>query len=333
MMAATINRSSWLMLIPLLIMGAAHSGSNVAAAERIRTPPVARTIRVARGARSFNRVGDANKQAATIAVLKPIQTPLGKPKPGDWLDQHPDEPGQTFQEYVRARPATPTGRRTVIYVQPLGEFSEEQREIVALSAEYLSLYFGRPVKVLETLPPATVPASARRTHPQWKVKQILSTYVLEHVLKPRLPKDAAVYIAFTATDLWPGQGWNFVFGQASFRDRVGVWSMTRNGDPAESKESFRLCLRRTLKTATHETGHMFSIKHCTAYVCNMCGSNHLAESDRLPLHLCSECHAKICWAANVEPIARFRRLAEFCREHGLERERAYFVKAANLLCA
>ncbi len=301
-----------------------------AAADGADTPPVAKTIRVPHVVRSFNRVGDANKLSSTVAVLKPIHTPLGKPNPGDWLDQH-DEPGQTFQEYLRARPVTPTGKRTAIYVQPLGEFAAEQREIVELSAEYLGLYFSRPVKILATMPPSTIPASARRTHPQWKVKQILTTYVLDQVLKPRLPKDAAVYIAFTASDLWPGRGWNFVFGQASLRDRVGVWSIARNGDPTESDESFRLCLRRTLKTATHETGRMFSIQHCTAYECNMCGSNHRAESDRLPLYLCPECHAKVCWATNAEPIARLRRLADFSRRHGLKHELSYFVKAIERL--
>jgi archaemetzincin len=216
-------------------------------------------------------------------------------------------------------------------VQPLGEFTPKQREIIELSAEYVGLYFSRPVKILETLPLATIPGRARRTHPEWGVKQILTTYVLDEVLKPRLPKDAAAYIAFTASDLWPGRGWNFVFGQASLRDRVGVWSITRNGDPAESDESFRLCLRRTLKTATHESGHMFSILHCIAYECNMCGANHRAESDRHPLYLCPECHAKVCWATNAEPVARLRRLAKFCRKNGLARERDYFEKAATRL--
>ena len=36
-----------------------------------------------------------------------------------------------------------------------------------------------------------LPASARRLHPEWKDPQILSTYILDDVLKPRRPKDAA----------------------------------------------------------------------------------------------------------------------------------------------
>ncbi|MGE5192634.1 MAG: Zn-dependent protease, partial [Deltaproteobacteria bacterium] len=64
--------------------------------------------------------------------------------------------------------------------------------------------------------------------------------------------------------LKPGEGWNFVFGQASLSDRVGVWSIYRFGNPEKSADDYKLCLRRTLATAVHETGHMLGIKHCTA---------------------------------------------------------------------
>src|SRR5262245_4260737 len=63
-----------------------------------------------------------------ITRLKPLHTPLGKPQPGDWLQSHP-EPGQTFDEYVRARPVTAQGKRRVLYIQPLGEFSDAERKI------------------------------------------------------------------------------------------------------------------------------------------------------------------------------------------------------------
>jgi len=295
-----------------------------------RAPAVAKTFRAPDGRNNHSRTGDPRRAAATIPSLKPLHRPLGKPKPGDWLDQH-KEAGQTFREYLQVRAKTPVGRRTVIYVQPLGEFTLRQRQIVELSAEYLGIYMNRPVRILKDLPLTIIPDKARRTHPQWKVRQILSTYVLNDVLHPRLPQDAAAYIAFTAVDLWPGQGWNFVFGQASLRNRVGVWSIHRNGDPSRDAAAFRLCLRRTLKTATHETGHMFSIPHCTAYECNMCGSNHREESDRHPLYLCPECHAKVCWATAAAPVARYQRLAQFCEKHGLAAEHAYFLQAIRRL--
>ncbi len=155
--------------------------------------------------------------------------------------------------------------------------------------------------------------------------------MLTQVLRPRLPEDAAAYIAFTSADLWPGEGWNFVFGQASLRDRVGVWSIYRNGDPEAGPDEFRLCLVRTMKTGGHELGHMFGMAHCTAYECGMNGSNTLEEKDRRPLALCPQCVAKVCWATGAEPAERFRRLAAFCRQHGLGGEGRFYEESAAQL--
>ena len=274
----------------------------------------------------------ANELLAVMEKLRPLFEKIREPEPSDWLAQH-SEPGQTFREYLRCDPERPIGKRRVIYILPLGEFTPSQRKIVNLTADFMSRYFGVPVKFLEDVPLSVVPDDCRRVHPEWGDKQILTTYVLDYILRPRLPDDGAALIAFTASDLWPGEGWNFVFGQASLRARVGVWSIYRNGDPDMSAESFRLCLLRTMKTATHETGHMFSMMHCILYECNMCGSNHRAESDRRPIALCPECLAKVCWAARLDPIPRYEKLAEFCRENGLENERQFYEKCINALAS
>ena len=273
---------------------------------------------------------DVAKLLKATEKLRPLQSVLPKPKRGDWLYHH-KEPGQTFAEYLRCWPVRPVGRRKVIYIQPLGKFTDTQRKIVKLTADYMGRYFNVKMKVRKDLPLSVIPPRARRTHPAWGDKQILSTYVLDNVLRPRLPADAAAYIAFTASDLWPGEGWNFVYGQASLRRRVGVWSIYRNGDPDKSKKAYLLCLRRTLKTATHETGHMFSMRHCIAWQCNMCGSNHRAESDRHPLWLCPQCLAKVCWAAAADPVRRYKKLVEFCKANGLEKERKFFEKSIKAL--
>ncbi|MHC4981745.1 MAG: archaemetzincin [Planctomycetota bacterium] len=274
-----------------------------------------------------NRV---EKLKETIEKLRPLHTKLGKPKRGDWLHYH-REPGQTFEEYLNCEPVVPDEERNVIYVQPLGDFTETQSKIVDLTADFLGRYFNATVKQLHPLPLSTIPPEARRTHPEWGDKQILTSYVLEKVLRPALPKDAFACIALTTSDLWPGEGWNFVFGQASLRQRVGVWSLYRNGDPDAGEEAYRLCLLRTLKTASHELGHMFSMLHCTMYECGMCGSNHREESDRRPIALCPECMAKVCWAAKVEPIERYEKLAEFCQAQGLESETEFYQLAIRAL--
>jgi archaemetzincin len=267
----------------------------------------------------------AERLRAVMEKLRPLAKKISKPGPSDWLAQH-KEPGQTFKEYLACDPTRPTGKRNTIYIQPLGDFTETQRKIVKLTADFMAIYFNVPVKVKEDLALKLIPAKARRKHPTWGMDQILTGYVLDEVLVPRLPEDAAACIAFTASDLWPGQGWNFVFGQASLEERVGVWSIYRNGDPEGSAEDFRLCLLRTLKTATHETGHMFSLFHCTLYECNMCGSNHREESDRRPITLCPECLAKTCWATRTDPIARYKKLIEFCKAQELKPEVEMYEK-------
>lgn len=271
------------------------------------------------------------RQLETVASkVTPLHKKLGKPKPGEWLAEH-KESGQTFAQYLRSRPTTAQGKRKVLYIQPLGPFTKTQRKIVDLSADFMGKYFGLQTKIKKPLTLAVIPKQAQRKHPSWGMHQILSTYVLDKVLRPRLPKDAAAYIAFTAVDLYPEPSWNFVFGQASLVHRVGVWSIYRNGDPDKSAAAFRLCLLRTLKTATHETGHMFSIDHCIYYECNMCGSNHRAESDRRPVTLCPVCLPKLLHATGVDAKQRFKDLAAFCKQHKLKPERVYYEKALKAL--
>jgi len=262
--------------------------------------------------------------------VRPLHSLLGRPKPGDWLDKH-RERGQSFEEYLRGQPITARDERRIIYVQPIGEFTPAQEKIVATTADFLKVYFNLPVTVREALPASVVPESARRIHPNWGMAQWHTIYLLDQVLAPRLPDDAAAMIGFTATDLWPGEDWNFVFGQASMEKRVGVWSVYRNGDPAKGDAEFQLCLKRTMRTDTHETGHMFSLMHCTKYECNMCGSNNQGEADRRPLYLCPDCMAKVCWATKTDPLARYRNLASFCSSHGLKDEQAFYEKSVRLL--
>ncbi len=265
-----------------------------------------------------------------IKRLHPLHEPIRKAQVGDWLYHHKEE-GQTFARYVRSRPVTAWGTRRVIYIQPIGDFTPSQRKTLDLTVDFMGRFYGLPVAVQPRIPFSRIPARARRVHPEWGMPQILTKYVLYDVLKPRLPADAVACLALTPSDLWPGKGWNFVFGQASLKERVGVWSTYRNGDPDKSREDFERFLMRTLKTAVHETGHMFSMKHCIRYECGMCGSNHRQESDSRPLWFCPECFAKVCWATRADPVARFRSLAEFCEKNGFAREAAFYRKSADEL--
>jgi archaemetzincin len=194
--------------------------------------------------------------------------------------------------------------------------------------EFMGLYFGLVVVALEKIPLDKIPHGARRISPVTDETQILSTHILDKILLPSRPKDAVAVLAITATDLWPGEGWNFVFGQASLESRVGVWSTRRFGDPVEEHAKH---LRRVLQVAVHETGHMFGIEHCIAYECCMNGSNSLAESDRNSMVYCCECDPKLWWACKLEPATRAKALAEFSKKHGLQREATEWELIAKAL--
>jgi archaemetzincin len=262
--------------------------------------------------------------------LRPLADPLPPPRPGDWLAEHP-EPGQTFDGYLDAHPVRKGDQLHTVYLCLVGGFSEAQHRVMDLTQEYLAVFFDSPVKVNRQVPLADIPARARRTHPSWGDRQVLTSYVLHEVLEPERPPDALAYLALTASDLWPGKGWNFVFGQANLRQRTGVWSIYRNGDPGESEAAFRLCLRRTVGTASHELCHVLTMRHCTAFRCLLNGSNHREERDARPLHLCPVCLRKLCWNLPVEPVPYLTRLKTFCRQNRLDAERDWYGKATAAL--
>ncbi len=261
--------------------------------------------------------------------LRSLARPLGQVREGDWLAEH-REKGQTFRQYLSANPVRRDQELKVIYLCLVGEFDGPQQQIVDLTCEYLGLFFDVPVQVRCRVPIWDIPDRAKRKHPEWGDKQLLSTFIMHEVLEPDRPDDALAYLALTSRDLWPGDGWNFVFGEANFRRRIGVWSLYRNGYPGKGEEAFRLCLRRTLMTATHETGHILTMKHCIAFHCLMNGSNHQEERDSRPLYPCPVCLRKLLWNLQVEPVPYLRRLATFCEERGLE-DADWFARAARAL--
>lgn len=260
-----------------------------------------------------------------IRRLAVLDRPTRKPQRGDWLQTNAEE-YESFEEYRAGKPNRPNRRRTTLYVQPIGEFTAAQMQMVAASAELLSLAYAVPARVLPALAIGVVPAEAQRGRKGASAHQLHSGRLMQAVLKPRRPDDAVAVLGLTALDLWPGDGWNFVFGEASLQERVGVWSLARYG-PAGTA----LALERTLKVALHETGHMFSLPHCVRSECVMNGSNSLAESDRQPLHFCAECERKIWWACRVEPGPRLRALQSFAAKHGLTDAAEHWRQAGEIL--
>jgi archaemetzincin len=258
--------------------------------------------------------------------------PIPTPGPHDWLAVHP-ESGQTFDEFKASHPNRPTESRRVIYLQPLGEFPADRSPSIEKLHEFAAAFFAMDVKAL---PAASRDTSkfATRHNPNTGNLQILTSDVLSF-LKARVPADAFCVLAITMEDLYPEPSWNFVFGQASLRERVGVYSFARYDSAfygeVRGPNYETLLLRRSCKVLAHETGHMFGLAHCTFFNCLMNGSNHLAESDRRPLHLCPVCLRKLQWSIGFDVLERYRAVERVTRADGFADEADWFSRRVKVL--
>ncbi len=273
---------------------------------------------------TLRAIGNINGLAITLRrALNPGSdfAPLPVPKSGDWLAEH-FEKGQTFDDFTKATPNKPTRHRNKIYLQPLGEFIDGQSPSLEGLKTYVAAYFGMDVMILPVLLISGSKLSTR-INPFSRNRQILTPTILVF-LKRRLPADAFCILAVTMEDLYPHPSWNFVFGQASAQNRVGVFSFARY-DPVfygeERGENYQeLLLRRSCKVLVHEMAHMFSLVHCIFFNCVMNGSNHLQESDARPLHLCPVCLHKLQFSIGFDVVDRYSKLLIFYETIGFGHE-------------
>ena len=247
--------------------------------------------------------------------------PLPVPKRGEWLAEHP-EPGQTFNQFVRSNPNTPDDMRNKIYLQPLGTFPEGLSPSIEILRTFAAAYFVMDIAVLPSLAPDG-PDIRSRPNPYNRSRQMLTTDIMKR-LKKELPQDAFCTLAITMEDLYPDPAWNFVFGQASLKDHVGVFSFARY-DPVfygeeRGKNYKEILLRRSCKVLAHEMAHMFSLGHCIFFKCLMNGSNHLKESDARPLSLCPACLRKVQFSIGFDVVDRYRKLLHFYSNAGFDHE-------------
>ncbi|MBN2714071.1 MAG: hypothetical protein JXR97_16755, partial [Planctomycetes bacterium] len=234
-------------------------------------------------------------------LVAPLHEKKGEPREGEWLYEF-REKGQTFSQYcLDASHEQRTATRKYIYIQPLGGFDSNHKKILRTTAEFIALFYGMPVKLCKEASIEKFPSDAFRYGDRSGSMQLSTDYLLEDVLKPNLPDDAAALIGITTVDLWPGVRWNmnYVFGMTWLYGRVGVISVNRLGDPGESRLAYQQALMRSMKITSHELGHAFSMRHCTCNVCGMNGRKGHFENERLPLQFCQECMAKLCLATGA----------------------------------
>ncbi len=253
--------------------------------------------------------------------------PVPKPRKGDWLAQH-KEPGQTFDAFVKGKYNRPTRDRQNLVIVPVGPFRPGDSPPLAALKEYTEAFFQLPVVLRPAVDPKNHKFKTRINRgsgkPQFLVEDLMQ------LLRRRMQPTTYAAAAVTMTDLYPSEDWNFVFGQAYLRDRVGTYSFARY-DPAFYGEKrgagYReLLLRRAVRVLNHETGHMFGLWHCIYYACTMNGSNHLAEDDRTPAHLCPVCLRKLFHAIRFDVEKRYEDLKRFYKKYDLHKEHRWVQK-------
>jgi archaemetzincin len=257
-------------------------------------------------------------------------TLLSEPRPGEWRARF-DEPHVTFEQYVESGPVRADDERRVLAFVPAGEFGPVESAVMEATTRFCGIWFELSTR---QLPPLVTPGAddglVRTMHNAFtgsEETQIHTAWFLRQQLPRRLPDDAVTLTAVTMTDLYPGEGWNYVFGEALLQGRVGVYSLRRHfpdfwGEP-DTQEARVQALRRSLKLVTHEVGHAFGLEHCVRYRCSMNGSNSLEESDGAPLHLCPDCLEKLRWNRGFDVLERYARLEEFFATHSLAEEAAW----------
>jgi archaemetzincin len=251
--------------------------------------------------------------------------PLPQPGPHDWLANHV-EPGQTFERFIDSRAHKPDRSRRTIYFQPLENFSKPAPPLRMLE-NWAAAFFTLPVRILAPQR-GVYGLITTRQNPFTGDRQLLTRDILS-ILRQSLPSDAFCVIAITMNDLYPDPLWNFVFGQASLNERVGVYSFARYLLGAEED----LILRRSCKVLAHETSHMFGIEHCVFFRCLMNGSNHLAESDVRPMHYCPVDLRKLHDSVGFDMVERYQKLEEFSRAAGFADEADWVRRQVRKLTA
>ncbi|XP_039085693.1 archaemetzincin-2 isoform X3 [Hyaena hyaena] len=147
----------------------------------------------------------------------------------DWIISHPEAPQDFEQFFSDPYRKAPSPEKRSIYIQCIGSLGNTR----IISEEYIkwlkgyceAFFYGLTVKLLEPVPVSATRCSFR-VNENTKNLQIHAGHILTF-LKKQKPGDAFCIVGITMIDLYPRDSWNFVFGQASLTDGVGIFSFAR----------------------------------------------------------------------------------------------------------
>lgn len=266
---------------------------------------------------------------------------LPPPGPRSWRTLRP-EPPQSVAEFTAAAPNLRTAPRDRLALLPLGRFPFEvivgadlvglvRSPPLTLLAAALSAFWATPVDRLASapFPELAIPSRLQSGHWQYDARALLG-----HVAA-RLPANAHAMLALVNVDLFVTAEQHWTFGWSTLRERLGVVGFSRfdpsfHGDPAPDDLPGTI-LRRSLRVAIHEVGHLHGLDHCQAFRCAMNGMADVAEVDATPLHLCPLCLRKLHLVARFDPRVRDHELLRVFEALGLTAEAQWLARRASRL--
>ena len=124
-------------------------------------------------------------------------------------------------------------------------------------------------------------------------EQYSSTKILMDVQDHLQDLDTDRVLAVTSVDLYASR-LNFVFGEAECPGRVAIISLFRlrpkfYGQPPNEE----LYVKRCVKEAVHEVGHMLGLSHCHDSSCVMFFSNSIIDTDHKETSFCDKCRQSV----------------------------------------
>ena len=249
--------------------------------------------------------------------------PVSTPSENDWLHNQ-SENGQTFSQFLSDNSNKKLGNRKTIYINPLQKMEENFLKNCLLYCK--AFFYPMKVEIVNL-------ASLKSLHIESRINEYTNKIQyhageINSKMSKLVPNDAHCVLSILLDDLYPKKEWNFVFGQASYYNRVGVFSFARFNPKFWDEEGptnlENYLLYRSCSTLVHEICHTFGIKHCIFYSCLMNGSNTLEEQAKRPLIECPVCFRKLQYSIGFDPLERYKQLMNVSKSFG-----GYFENASK----
>jgi archaemetzincin len=188
----------------------------------------------------------------------------------------------------------------------------------------------------------------KRIHPFTNQPQYLIPSLMAHLKKiqrKRHNRQELFTIVVTMVDIYPSPEWNFVYGEASPDEGIGIYSFARldplfpHSSPETlqqpcTKEEQVLILKRAVSTYVHEVMHLFGLKHCIYYLCLMNGTNCESEMDGQLLYLCPVCLKKmylLFGQQHYDIIKIYQGLLKLSKKVGFEEEAKWYENRLRII--